>query len=126
MSGNDAEPIFLTIATSPNSTQTMIEVLTLAAGQDGWPRYGAALRHLADILDGNGGGGRPETAGDAALVDRVIALGAARGGTVGNLLWALRKVSDDEAEADRGTPRANYRRLLPKVERALGKILADN
>ena len=87
MSGNDAEPIFLTIATSPNSTQTMIEVLTLAARQDGWPRYGGALRHLADLLDGRGRGGG-KAIDDSERLAEVRAL-MARGWKRSPALWCV-------------------------------------
>jgi hypothetical protein len=100
------------------STEAVVEMLDILAA-DHYPRYGGAVRHLGDLLDGNGKGGNPGRSGDDELVDRIIALGIRRGGSLGDFELALREVAKEEAKAGRGTLRANLRRLRPKVERAL-------
>jgi hypothetical protein len=122
-----AQRAVLIISTAANSTEATVN--TFEALSNYFPHCADEIRKTARIIGrtvpGEERGGRPEKS-DAELVDRVVALGTARGGTADNLRWALRRIAREEATARRGTERANWRRLLPKVERALGKILAGN
>jgi hypothetical protein len=119
MTDDAADRAWVIISTSPNSTENVLRVLDRVGSAYGKP---GDARHFARVITGVTRSGPPER-DDAELVDRVVALGSARGGTVEDFRWALNRVSAEEARAGRGTRRANRRRLISKVERSFAKIL---